>query len=88
MNKKELVAALAESTGTTQAQAGEFLTAFCDTVVGELKKKNSVAIPGFGQFISKHRPSREVRVPGTDRTTMSKDKHVTQFKPSAGLKDL
>ncbi len=88
MNKKELVAAIADSCGTTQAQAGEFLTAFCDTVVGELKQGNGVAIPGFGQFVAKHRPSREVRVPGTDRTTMSKDKHVTQFKPSAGLKDL
>ena len=88
MNKKELVAAVASSCDTTQVQAGEFINAFCETIVGELKKGNGVAIPGFGQFIAKHRPSRQVRVPGTDRMTMSKAKTVTQFKPSAGLKDL
>ena len=88
MNKKELVGALAESCGTTQAQAGEFVNAFCSTITEQLRAGNSVALPGFGQFISKHRPSREVRVPGTDRTTMSKAKTVAQFKPSSVLKDL
>ncbi len=88
MNKKEFVGALAESCGTTQADAGNFLNAFCDTVVSELKSGNEINLPGFGKFIAKHRPSREVRVPGTDRTTMSKAKTSAQFKPSAGLKDL
>lgn len=88
MNKKELVAAVASSCGTTQVQAGEMLNAFCDTIVGELKKGNGVAIPGFGQFIAKHRPSRQVRNPATKEMMMSKAKTVTQFKPAAGLKDL
>ena len=88
MNKKELVAAVATNCGTTQAQAGEFVSAFCSTIVDELKKGNGVAIPGFGQFIAKHRPSREVRNPATKEMMMSKAKTVTQFKPSAGLKDL
>ena len=90
MNKKELIAALAETTGTTQAQAGEFVGAFCETVVNELKKGDGhvVALPGFGQFVAKHRPSREVRNPATKQMMMSKAKTVAQFKPSAGLKDL
>jgi len=88
MNKKELIAALADSCGTTQAQSGEFVNAFCETVVGELKAGNSVALPGFGQFISKHRPSREMRNPATGQMMMSKAKNSAQFKPSASLKDL
>ena len=88
MNKKELVGALADKCGVTQAQAGEFVNAFCDTVVGELKNGNSVALPGFGQFIAKHRPSREMRNPATGQMMMSKAKTSAQFKPSAGLKDL
>lgn len=88
MNKKELVAALADSCGTTQAQAGEFVNAFCETVTGELKKGNGVALPGFGQFIAKHRPSRQMRNPATGEQMMSKAKTSAQFKPSAGLKDL
>ena len=88
MNKKELVGALADKCGTTQAQAGEFVNAFCDTIVAELKKGNGVALPGFGQFIAKHRPSREMRNPATGKMMMSKAKTSAQFKPSAGLKDL
>jgi len=88
MNKKELVSAIADQCGATQAQAGEFMNAFCETVVGELKKDNNVAIPGFGQFIAKHRPAREMRNPATGKQMMSKAKTACQFKPSAGLKDL
>ena len=88
MNKKELVSTLADQCGTTQAQAGEMLEAFCSTVVGELKKGNGVAIPGFGQFIAKHRASREMRNPATGKMMMSKAKTSAQFKPSVGLKDL
>ncbi len=88
MNKKELVTALADSCGTSQSQAGEFVNAFCETITTELKQGNGVALPGFGQFIAKHRPSREMRNPATGKMMMSKAKTACQFKPSAGLKDL
>lgn len=90
MNKKELVAALAESCGSTQAEAGNFVNAFCETVTNEMKKGDGhgVALPGFGQFVAKHRPSRQVRNPATGAQMMTKPKTVAQFKPSTGLKDL
>jgi len=88
MNKKELVAAIADSCGTSQSQAGEFINAFCETVVGQLKRDNNVAIAGFGQFIAKHRPAREMRNPATGKTMMARAKTSAQFKPSVGLKDL
>ena len=88
MNKKELIGALADHCGTTQTQAGEFVNAFCETITSELKKGNPVALPGFGQFIAKHRPSREMRNPATGQMMMSKEKTSAQFKPAVGLKDL
>lgn len=88
MNKKELIGALAEACGTTQAQAGEFVDAFTGAVVGQLKAGNEVNMPGFGKFIAKHRPSREMRNPATGKMMMSKAKTSTQFRPSAALKDL
>lgn len=90
MNKKELVAALADKTDTTQAAAGDFLNAFVETVTNEMKQgdKSVVAIPGFGQFIAKHRESREMRNPATGKMMMSKAKTSATFKPSAALKDL
>jgi len=90
MNKKELIAKLADSCGVNQAQAGDFVNAFCDTVVEQLKTGDgaTVALPGFGSFIAKHKPSRSVRNPSTGQQMMTKPKTVTQFKPSAALKDL
>ena len=88
MNKKELVAAVATSCGTTQTEAGNVINAFCDTVIGQLKDGNGVALPGFGQIIAKHRPSRQVRNPSTGEQMMTQAKNVAQFKPSVGLKNL
>lgn len=88
MNKKELVVALADKCGTTQVQAEAFVNAFCDTVTSELRQGHAVVLPRFGQFVAKHRPARQVRIPGTDRMTMSKAKMSGQFKASSVLKDL
>ena len=88
MNKKELVGTLATQCGCTQAQASEFFEAFAGTIVGELKSGNEVNMPGFGKFIAKHRPSREMRNPATGKMMMSKAKTGAQFKPALALKDL
>ncbi|WP_409431797.1 HU family DNA-binding protein [Litorimonas sp. RW-G-Af-16] len=88
MNKKELVGALADKTGSSQAAAGEMLSAVLDTIHGELKKGNEVNLPGFGKFIAKHRPSRKARNPITGKEMMTKDKTVAQFRPSSALKEL
>jgi len=50
--------------------------------------KSAVVLPGFGQFIAKHRASREVRNPSTGQMMMSKAKTSAQFRASAALKDL
>ena len=90
MNKKELVSALAAQTGVSQADCGEMPNAFCEVVTNEMKQGDGtkVVIPGFGQFISKHRPSREMRNPSTGQMMMSKAKTSASFKPAAALKDL
>ena len=90
MNKKELVNALAAQTGASQADCGEMLNAFCEVVTHEMKQGDGtkVVIPGFGQFVAKHRPSREMRNPSTGATMMSKAKTSASFKPAAALKDL
>ena len=90
MNKKELVGAIAEHTGASQSAAGDMLNAFVEVVTGEMKKGDGhkVIIPGFGQFVSKHRESREMRNPATGKMMMSKAKTSATFKAAAALKDL
>ena len=90
MNKKELVGKIAEHMDTTQSEASRFVDAFVASITEELKKgdKSSVSLPGFGQFVAKHRPAREIRNPATNKMMMTKAKTTTQFKPSAAMKDL
>ena len=88
MNKKELVGTVADKMDTTQAEAGRFVDAIVDSITESLKKGDSVSLPGFGQFIAKHRPSREMRNPATGKMMMSKAKTTTQFKPASAMKDL
>ena len=90
MNKKDLVAKIADHTDISKDKAGEVVNAMIDIITGELKKGDGreVNLPGFGKFVSKHRPSREMRNPQTGKMMMSKAKTSAQFKPSAGLKDL
>lgn len=88
MNKKEFVGALAEQCGCTQVQAGQFLDTFSGTIVNELKHGNEVNLPGFGKFIAKHRPARQMRNPATGGMMMSKAKTSAQFRPASALKDL
>lgn len=88
MNKKELVAKLADHLDTSQSMAGDALNGVLDIITAELKDGNEVNLPGFGKFIAKHRPAREMRNPQTGKPMMSKAKTSAQFKPSVGLKDL
>ncbi len=90
MNKKELIGALSQQMGSTQAEASDMLNAFCEVITNQMKQGDGskVVIPGFGQFIAKHRPSREIRNPATGQTMMSKAKTSAAFKPAAALKDL
>ncbi len=88
MNKKDLVAKLADHLDTSQAAAGDAVNGVLDIITAELKDGNEVNLPGFGKFIAKHRPSREMRNPQTGEKMMSKAKTSAQFKPSVGLKDL
>ena len=88
MNKKELVGAIAQECGCTQVQAAQFFDAFSGTIVGQLKRGNEVNLPGFGKFIAKHRPARQMRNPATGQPMMSKAKTSAQFRPASALKDL
>lgn len=90
MNKKELVAKLADQCDMTQAAASDMVNALTDIVTEHLKTGDGaeVNLPGFGKFVAKHRPSREMRNPQTGKMMMSKAKTSAQFKASSALKDL
>jgi DNA-binding protein HU-beta len=47
MNKSELVAAIADSTGESQAAVNRIVDAMFDTIAKEIRKGTKVTIPGW-----------------------------------------
>jgi DNA-binding protein HU-beta len=87
MNKKELVAAIAEKSNLTLAQAETILTTTFDTIQAALVLQDSVAIPGFGNFTTKVREERKGRNPGTGKEIIIPRAIVPVFKPGTQLKE-
>lgn len=88
MNKGELTKAVADSTGTSQAEAGRAVDAVFDSIADAVKKRDSVAIAGFGTFVAKTRGAREGRNPATGEKIKIAEKTSAAFKPASALKDI
>lgn len=88
MNKGELTKAVAADTGLSQSDAGKAVDAVFDSIAGAVKKRDSVAIAGFGTFSAKTRNAREGRNPATGEKIQIKEKTSAAFKPASALKDI
>ncbi|MBN2566180.1 MAG: HU family DNA-binding protein [Candidatus Eisenbacteria bacterium] len=91
MNKAELVEKLADRAELSKRAAGDVVDAIFSVTDGiiakELKSKGKVQITGFGTFSADHRPTREWRIPGTDKTKRVAAHHYPKFKAGKSLKD-
>jgi DNA-binding protein HU-beta len=93
MNKKELIAKLAKSTGLSQAKAGEVLNALFDADSGkgliaiELDAGHKVTIPGFGTFGTKKRAARTGTNPANGQKITIDAKAYAFFKPGKTLRE-
>ena len=88
MNKGELTKSVADSAGMSQAEAGRAVDAVFESISGAVKKREQVAIAGFGTFVAKTRGAREGRNPATGETIQIKEKTSAAFKPASALKDI
>lgn len=88
MNKGELTKAVADDTGLSQSDAGKAIDALFETIGGAMKKREQVAIAGFGTFHAKTRNAREGRNPATGEKIQIAEKTSAAFKPASAMKDL
>ena len=88
MNKGELSKEVANAAGLSQADAGAAVDAVFDTIAGAVKKRDQVAIAGFGTFSAKTRAARDGRNPATGEKIRIKEKTSANFKPATALKDI
>ena len=86
MNKVELVAAVAETTGLTKKDAESFLNATLETISRKLISGEKVQLSGFGTFEVKEREARVGRNPRTKEAIQIPATRQIAFKTSKNLK--
>lgn len=81
MNKSELIAAVAEKNGITQAQAKTLVESTLETIKDATAVKGKVSLAGFGTFTKSTRAARTGRNPQTGSPIQIAAKEVVKFKP-------
>ncbi|MGI6106887.1 MAG: HU family DNA-binding protein [Lachnospiraceae bacterium] len=87
MNKKELVAAVAEESSLKKADAEKAVEAFVKVVSDSLAKGDKVSLVGFGTFEVSTRAKREGRNPRTGETMTIAASKNPKFKAGKALKE-
>jgi DNA-binding protein HU-beta len=86
MNRKELIDALADKTGSTKADADRNIAALLEIISATLKKGDNVALVGFGTFEVRKRAARMGRNPKNGAELKIKASKQPAFKAGATLK--
>ena len=87
MNKNDLIASVADSSGLTKAGAGRAVDALFVSIEGALKGGDEVRIVGFGTFSVAHRAATTGRNPRTGETIQIAASKQPKFKAGAPLKE-
>ena len=87
MNKHDLVAQVASSTGLSQADAGRAVDAVLDGIKGELAGGGEVRLVGFGSFAVGHRKATTGRNPRTGEAIQIAASNRPKFKAGKALKE-
>jgi len=87
VNKNDLVAAVAEATDLSKADAGKAVDAVFDSITVALKGGDEVRLVGFGTFAVTRRAASEGRNPRTGEKIQIPASNQPKFKAGKGLKD-
>jgi len=87
MNKKELIAKVAETAGVSKKDAEKAIDATVDAITAALVAGDKVQLVGFGAFEVKCRAERMGRNPKTKEAIKIPASKSPIFKAGKGLKD-
>lgn len=86
MNKSDLIAAVADATELTKADAGKALDAVLNAITGAVAAGDSVSLIGFGTFKASARAAREGKNPKTGEKLSIAATTVPKFSAGATFK--
>jgi DNA-binding protein HU-beta len=87
VNKNDLVAAVADGSGLSKADAAKAIDAVFDSIAATLKKGKEVRLVGFGTFLVGKRKASEGRNPQTGEKIKIPASRQPKFRAGQGLKD-
>ena len=87
MNKNDLVAAVAASTGLSKSDVASAIDATLASITDTLKSGGEVKLVGFGSFHATDRAASTGRNPRTGETIQIAASRQPKFKAGKGLKD-
>jgi len=85
MTKSQTIACLAEKTGLSKAQVGQFLEELAGLAYTEAR--NGFMIPGIGKLVLVHRQARMGRNPATGEAIHIPAKTVVKFRVAKACKE-
>ena len=80
MTKSQILAAMADSTGLSKKQVGEFMDKMVELAYKEVKKNGVFIVPGIGKMVKINRAARQGRNPATGQTIQIPAKTVVKFR--------
>jgi DNA-binding protein HU-beta len=86
MNRTDLVASMAASSGWTKAASDRALRALLASIKTSLKRGQAVTLVGFGTFSVSRRKPRRGKNPRTGQPMVVAAGRTPRFKPSKELK--
>ena len=87
MNKQDVVAAVASSSGMSKTSADTAVDAIFAAITDALRKGEDVRLVGFGTFSTRRRAARQGRNPRTGATIQIPASTQPKFKAGRPLKD-
>jgi len=87
MNKNDLVAAVAQATDISKADAANAVDALFDAITDALKNGDGVQLVGFGNFSVADRAARQGRNPRNGEAIQIAASKQPKFKAGKALKD-
>jgi DNA-binding protein HU-beta len=87
MNKRDLVAAIAEDVGTDRKAADAFLASFVDVVTTTVSGGEPIVISGFAKFARVERAARMGRNPQTGEPIKIAASRKVRITPLKAFKD-
>ena len=86
MNKRDVIARIAERTGVTKSSAGAAVDSLLETITKALKKGDAITFVGFGTFKTTQRRARVAKNPRTGIAIKIPKRRVVRFTAGKALR--